>query len=162
MSELLAKNSNIEELNKTWEKYDRVVKRTTGRVLIDLSSDVLNMQFEVHDQENPLEELNLLGEVKNIRFLSDIVPFLLYFCIYLNVDYVKFIDTNYIILQGAEEKSSTLSLILDCFTDFDEYPNGLLLFDGDTIVGVNDSGKIDDALTNDLSRSINDQQVWKN
>ncbi|CAF0753965.1 unnamed protein product [Brachionus calyciflorus] len=160
LAELMRKNSNIEELNKTWRKYDSFIKNSTGRVLIDLSKDVLNMQFEL--KNDTLFELNLLKEVEKIRFLSDIVPFLLYFCIYLNIDYVKVIDTDYKILQGAEEKSSTLNLILDCFTDFDNYDNGLLVFDGDTIVGVNDSGKIEDALTDDLSRSINDQDVWKN
>lgn len=39
---------------------------------------------------------------------------------------------------------------------------GLLCFDGDTIVGVNDSGKVEDALTDELNQSIYDQDVWKN
>jgi hypothetical protein len=160
IAQLIQKNKNIEELKEKWKKYENYLKESTGRILIDLNSDVLSMQFEL--KNGTLFELQLKKEIERIDFLGDIIPFLLFFCIFLEIDFVKMIDTNYVILQGAEGKSSMLSLILDCFIDFDNYENGLLLFDGDTIVGVSGSGKTDDALTNDLNRQINDLEIWKN
>lgn len=144
-----------------WTKFDEHLKNSTGRILIDLNQGVLSMQFELND--GSLFELFLGKEIPgDIRFLSHLVPFILFMSIHLKIDYIKLIDTEFTtILQGAESDSSVLNLIFDCFVDFEHYNNGLLLFDADTVVGVQTSGTDDATIDENLSQSIKEMDVWQ-
>lgn len=113
----------LDAIRKSWSKYQEKLDNSSGRVLIDLNHNVLSMQFELKNGD--LFELALKEQFEQVQFLTDLIPFIMFLCAHLGIEYVKFIDTNFKILQGAEEKSSTLNLILDCFTDFENYENGL-------------------------------------
>ena len=78
--------------------------------------------------------------IVDLKLFNQIVPLVISMCIYLSIDYVKFIDTSFLQLKGSGGQNSKLDAILECFVDYEEYANGLIMFDGDSVIGVQSAG----------------------
>ena len=132
ISELYSINSEL--FMNLWKNNCDYLKIATGRVLIDLNQDALKMQFELNN--NTVYEINLKDLIVDLKLFNQIVPLVISMCIYLSIDYVKFIDTSFLQLKGSGGQNSKLDAILECFVDYEEYANGLIMFDGDSVIGV--------------------------
>ena len=141
-------SNNCEHLMNFWKNNCDCLKNATGRVLIDLNQDALKMQFEL--KNNTVYEINLKNLIADLKMFNQIVPLVFNMCIYLNIDYVKFIDTSFLQLKGSGGQNSKLDAILECFVDYEEYANGLIMFDEDSVIGVQSAGN-EEALMKDGS-----------
>ena len=156
--ELLLTETNLESLalNLKSNFQDDDLKKMTGRVLIDLRPDFLNIQMELID-EGGLKEINLS---KNRRFTSDLVTVLLQLAILLEVPYFQLIDSSLALANSAFDENSIIEMILEKLNEYQQYDNSMLVFDADTLVGISES-LIDSANTDTLSYSFQNGHLWQ-
>lgn len=130
--------------------------KLTGRVLIDLRSNISNIQFELVDGE--LKEIALNKD--DIKFTSDLVPMLLVFAVMFKIPYFQLIDSNLIMSNSAFEQSTAIEMILEKLNEYDQYEDSMMVFDADTLVGISESMS-DSSMSESLSYSIQNTSIWQ-
>ena len=106
-----------------------------------------------------LLEINLKTDFPNVNYVSDLIPFILDFCIQFNVDNIQLIDTDALVSASAFDEAAIGELINEALEEFDKFDNGLIVFDADTLIGVTES----QSGTNESnSYSVKNQQLWQN
>ena len=147
---------------KFWQKNlcDDILRDCTGRVNIYLTDEIRSIQFEMNRPDQDLYEFHI--EDKSIHFISNFVPYLLYLTIYLKINFVKLIDSNFI-KQNSEDNlgSGAASAILNFYDEYKDYSDGVVMFNGDEIVGINESGTVETGFERTkFNTSIIDQTAW--
>jgi hypothetical protein len=150
-------NQPLNEYLDFWMLNNHIFKQCTGRVNINLTDEVKSIQFELDNQE--LKEFSLIN--RPINFIQDSIPLVLCLTIYLKVNFVKIIDSNFF-LQTIGEDNGTLSKLLGFYDEFVNYKDGLIIFDADAIIGESVSGNVEDgrSFREDMQHSLIDTAMW--
>ncbi len=129
----------------------------TGRILVKLNANSSIMEFErVNAPPNDVFEVNI-SEKYNVRYASDLIPYLLELCHSLQIDNIQLIDID---TTSANDENSINELVSESLEEFEKFDNGLIIFDVDTLVGINET--YTDSSSGSKSYSIQNQRLWQN
>lgn len=122
----------VDKLN-FWGKYDSFLQKATGRVVVNLDKEINSIQFEL--ENGTLLEIPL---AKDIDFVKNIITYILFLTIYLRINFVKLIDSSFMKQSGGDDDnpSAGANAIMSFYDEFKEYNDGILVFNGDEIVGI--------------------------
>jgi hypothetical protein len=149
-----------EDLNENlvfWKQYNDIFKICTGRIVINLEKEINSIQFELDfgrvSRINSFKNLKFskddqLLEIpipKTEKFVKNILKYILFFTIHSKINFVKLIDSSFMKQSGGDDEnpSSSANAIMSFYEEFREYNDGVLVFNGDEIVGINESGSIE-------------------
>ena len=151
----LLNESNISRFNTelkqkfSYEEYNKM----SGRILIDLRENFKSIQIELVNGN--IKEIELDSEKK---FTGDIIPLLLSISIIFKVPFVQLIDSNLLLSNAAYDENTALEVILERYSEFEQYPNSLFIFDVDTVVGISESMS---DMSDSSSYSIQNARIWQ-
>jgi hypothetical protein len=131
------------------------VKRLSGRILIDMRENSRFIGFEYMNKKD-LFEIKL-GE-KNDS--SHLIRIALDFCIRFKIDNIQLINNDLISTTGCFDEGAIIELINESLEEFDKFENGLIIFDTDNIVGVNESASSSNE--DSANYSVQNQRLWQN
>ena len=77
------------------------------------------------------------------KFIKNIFKYILFFTIYSKINFVKLIDSSFMKQSGGDDENAGASAIMSFYEEFREYNDGVLVFNGDEVVGINESGSIE-------------------
>ena len=130
----------------------------TGRVLIDLTPKVRNVQFELKNKELHILDLKKYSYVN----VNQLIPMLLQFTIEQELNFIQLLDSTFSVKNNKATSESSAESILNFICYFEHYDQGVLLFDGDSLVGTSISGQTQ--IRFDLekfSRSLTDSNTYQ-
>ena len=134
-----------------------VDKTFTGRMVIDMNESNRSIQFEVIGGR--LEIVSLSD--RSYSSIKDIVPILLQFTIDLKINYIKLIDAAYATKNSKSGESSASDAIMLFLNDFVNFTEGIVVIDGDTVVGTSISGTTETRYDpTKPNKSFNDASAW--
>ena len=146
------------------------MNKLTGRILIDLRPDQLNVQLECTG--GSLKEFDLAkvfpanGNIaysalqRDVKFTSDLVPFLISLATHLDTPCFQLIDSNMMLANSAFDQSAAFEIVIEKMLEFKEYANSMVIFDADTLVGVSENMS-DSAMSESVSYSIHNTEIWQ-
>jgi hypothetical protein len=150
-------DKDLNENLKFWEQYSQCFKYCTGRIVINLEKQINSIQFELDSgrvtkinnnktlkfsKEDQLLEISLS---KSDKFIKNILKYILFFTIYSKINFVKLIDSSFMKQSGGDDENpgASASAIMSFYEEFREYNDGVLVFNGGEVVGINETGSIE-------------------
>jgi hypothetical protein len=126
----------------------------SGRILIDLQENSRFIGFEKKTKD--LFEIKL----NNIIHSSHLIPLILDFSIKFKIDNIQLINNDLLSSTCSFDEGAINELISESLEEFDKFENGLIVFDIDNLVGVNESGT--SSIDANSSYSVQNQRLWQN
>jgi hypothetical protein len=142
---------NFENL---WIEVANEINNLSGRIVIDLQENSRFIGFEKKTQD--LLEIKL----NNIIHSSHLIPLILDFSIKFKIDNIQLINNDLLSSTSSFDEGSINELINESLEEFDKFENGLIVFDIDNLVGVNESGT--SSIDANSSYSVQNQRLWQN
>ena len=141
-----------------WGEVKQKINFLTRRIFIDLTENSALLGFETC--EDKLLEIDL-WELFKIKFVRELIPIILDFCITFQADNIQLIDCDFLANQSAFDEITINETVKEAIDEFNEYENGIIIFDIDNLVGVTES--LSGTLENESkSYSIQNQRLWQN
>ena len=130
----------------------------TGRVLIDLTPNVKNIQFELTKNELFIFDLKSF-EAKSVKH---IIPIILDFTIELQLNYIRLLDSGFSAKNSKSSSDSAADAILNFLSEYIHFKEGVIIFDCDSLVGTSISGTTEIRFDPDkFNQSVSDSSAWQ-